>query len=126
MRLSERVFLKMLCIISTHIRFLTYCKLIFFSKMIKSRVHSFRKAHLLMPQYFHLSVRNLIKKGAFWALKAISAHEIASNKEKAPFLFEDCMISWQMLEFLMIFWKSSMFWNDSWCFQKAPFPSNCA
>ena len=64
-----------------------------FSKMIESRVHSFRKAHLLMPQYFHISVRNLIKKGAFWAaLKAISAHEIASNKEKAHFPFEDCMI----------------------------------
>ena len=45
-----------------------------------------------MPPYFHMSVRNLIKKGAFLALKAMSAHEIASNKEKAPFLFEDCMI----------------------------------
>ena len=45
-----------------------------------------------MAQYFYMSVRNPIKKGAFSALNTISAHEIASNKEKAPFLFEDCMI----------------------------------
>ena len=45
-----------------------------------------------MGQYFYMSVRNPIKKGAFSALNTISAHEIASNKEKAHFLFEDCMI----------------------------------
>ena len=45
-----------------------------------------------MAQYFYMSVRNPIKKGAFSALNTISAHEIASNKEKAHFLFEDCMI----------------------------------
>ena len=47
-------------------------------------------------------------------------------KKRRLFHSKIAWFSWQVLEFLMIFWKSSMFWNASWCFQKAPFPSNCA
>ena len=114
------LFLKMLCIISTHIRFLTYCKLIFFSKMIKSRVHSFRKAHLLMPQYFHLSVRNVIKKRRLLSFESNISSWDCFKQRKGAFsirrlhdfmtnvgVFDDILKIEHVLKWLMVFSKGA-------------------
>jgi len=44
-----------------------------------------RKAHLIMRQYFHTIGCNVRKKGAFSALKMITADETPSIVKKAPF-----------------------------------------
>ena len=57
-----------------------------FGRMMGKHVWSFRKAHLTMRRYFLVRRVKSDKKGAFKALKSITAHENASNKQKAPFL----------------------------------------
>ena len=56
-----------------------------FGRMMGKHVWSFRKAHLTMCRYFHVRRVKSDEKGAFKALKSITAHGNASNEEKAPF-----------------------------------------
>ena len=56
-----------------------------FGRMMGKHVWSFRKAHLTMRRYFLVRRVKFDKKGAFKALKSVTAHENASNKQKAPF-----------------------------------------
>ena len=74
MRLSERVFLKMLCIISTHIRFLTYCKLIFFKD--------------------DKITCSLVQKGAFTYAPIFSFEREESHQKRRLLSFESNISSW--------------------------------
>ena len=56
-----------------------------FGMVVRENVWAFRKAHLTMRRRFHVRRVKSDEKGAFKALKSITAHGNASNKEKAPF-----------------------------------------
>ena len=64
-----------------------------------------RKAHLIMRQYFHMIGCNVSKKGAFSALKMITADEMPSIVKKGAAFFENIIFFIKSGKFSMIFSK---------------------